>query len=141
MSNFSKILSLALSRFTSTYVMRWKEFFHDQALESPPSFEGQIICIPGPRGSLVRDYLSLRQFYCEKEKKILSVNFVSRYFLFLEFGDNCRPLVQSEEHLLVDVIKIGKNRIRSGGISRGSVFITLIISNIAAFDHFLISEI
>ncbi|MQL86413.1 hypothetical protein Taro_018946 [Colocasia esculenta] len=61
---YSKILSLSLSFFTSVYVMKWRNFFPTQELRYPPSFDGKIICYPGLGGKLVRDYLSLRQYYC-----------------------------------------------------------------------------
>uniref|UniRef100_A0A1D1XWU3 tRNA(His) guanylyltransferase n=1 Tax=Anthurium amnicola TaxID=1678845 RepID=A0A1D1XWU3_9ARAE len=61
---YSKILSLSISFFTSVYVMKWKMFFPMQELMHPPSFDGQVICYPGPGVKLVRDYLSLRQHHC-----------------------------------------------------------------------------
>ncbi|PKA52168.1 tRNA(His) guanylyltransferase 2 [Apostasia shenzhenica] len=58
----SKILSVSVSYFTSTYVMKWKDFFPHKDLLETPYFDGRIICYP--RKKLVRDYLSWRQVDC-----------------------------------------------------------------------------
>ncbi|CAA7401763.1 unnamed protein product [Spirodela intermedia] len=60
----SKLLSLSVSFFTSVYVMKWRVFFPEQELVYPPSFDGRVMCFPGPGARLVRDYLSLRQNDC-----------------------------------------------------------------------------
>ncbi|KAE9604753.1 hypothetical protein Lal_00010855 [Lupinus albus] len=58
----SKIISAIVSFFTSTYVMRWKDFFPNRKLNYPPSFDGRAVCYPSTE--ILRDYLSWRQVDC-----------------------------------------------------------------------------
>ncbi|KAK2365202.1 tRNAHis guanylyltransferase [Trifolium repens] len=58
----SKIISAVVSFFTSTYVMRWKDFFPQSELNYPPSFDARAVCYPS--AEIVRDYLSWRQVDC-----------------------------------------------------------------------------
>ncbi|KAJ1430184.1 tRNAHis guanylyltransferase catalytic domain [Sesbania bispinosa] len=58
----SKIISAIVSFFTSTYVMRWKDFFPQSELNYPPSFDGRAVCYPS--AEILRDYLSWRQVDC-----------------------------------------------------------------------------
>ncbi|XP_061345505.1 tRNA(His) guanylyltransferase 2-like [Gastrolobium bilobum] len=58
----SKIVSAIVSFFTSTYVMRWKDFFPQGELKYPPSFDGRAVCYPSTE--ILRDYLSWRQVDC-----------------------------------------------------------------------------
>lgn len=58
----SKIISAIVSFFTSTYAMRWKDFFPQCELNYPPSFDGRAVCYPSVE--IVRDYLSWRQVDC-----------------------------------------------------------------------------
>ncbi|XP_004494705.1 tRNA(His) guanylyltransferase 1 [Cicer arietinum] len=58
----SKIISAIVSFFTSTYVMRWKDFFPQSELNYLPSFDGRAVCYPS--AEIVRDYLSWRQVDC-----------------------------------------------------------------------------
>ncbi|XP_057725442.1 tRNA(His) guanylyltransferase 1-like isoform X1 [Arachis stenosperma] len=58
----SKIVSTILSFFTSTYVMRWKDFFSQSELKYPPSFDGRAVCYPSTE--ILKDYLSWRQVDC-----------------------------------------------------------------------------
>ncbi|KAK7311057.1 hypothetical protein RJT34_08942 [Clitoria ternatea] len=57
-----KIISAIVSFFTSTYVMRWKDFFPQCELKYPPSFDGRVVCYPSTE--ILRDYLSWRQVDC-----------------------------------------------------------------------------
>ncbi|CAJ1968356.1 unnamed protein product [Sphenostylis stenocarpa] len=58
----SKIVSTIVSFFTSTYVMRWSEFFPQSELKYLPSFDGRAVCYPSTE--ILRDYLSWRQVDC-----------------------------------------------------------------------------
>ncbi|KAL2337357.1 hypothetical protein Fmac_011803 [Flemingia macrophylla] len=58
----NKIISAIVSYFTSTYVMRWKDFFAQSELKYPPSFDGRAVCYPSTE--IIRDYLSWRQVDC-----------------------------------------------------------------------------
>ncbi|KAK7361954.1 hypothetical protein VNO77_04050 [Canavalia gladiata] len=58
----NKIISAIVSFFTSTYVMRWKDFFAQRELKYPPSFDGRAVCYPSIE--ILRDYLSWRQVDC-----------------------------------------------------------------------------
>lgn len=51
-----------VSQFSSSYVFYWKEFFQEQTLLFPPSFDGRVILYPSSRN--LRDYLSWRQADC-----------------------------------------------------------------------------
>lgn len=58
----SKIVSLMVSFFSSTYVMKWHKFFPQKELQYPPSFDGRVVCYPST--SILRDYLAWRQVDC-----------------------------------------------------------------------------
>lgn len=58
----SMIVSVIVSFFTSTFVMKWKEFFPWKELKYPPSFDGRAVCYPS--SEILRDYLSWRQVDC-----------------------------------------------------------------------------
>ncbi|KAJ8620990.1 hypothetical protein MRB53_029519 [Persea americana] len=58
----SKILSVTVSFFTSVYVMKWKEFFPQNKLKYPPTFDGRVVCYPST--AIVQDYLAWRQVDC-----------------------------------------------------------------------------
>ncbi|XP_019418434.1 PREDICTED: tRNA(His) guanylyltransferase 1-like [Lupinus angustifolius] len=58
----SKIISAIVSFFTSTYVIRWKDYFSNRMLKYPPSFDGRAVCYPSTE--ILRDYLSWRQVDC-----------------------------------------------------------------------------
>lgn len=59
----SKLMTHVASQFSSSYVFYWKEFFGDQSLFYPPSFDGRVVLYPSNRN--IRDYLSWRQADCE----------------------------------------------------------------------------
>lgn len=61
-NNFSKILSLCVSYFTSVYVMKWKDFFPNKELKEPPYFDARAVCYPNLK--TIRDYLAWRQVDC-----------------------------------------------------------------------------
>eukprot|EP01018_Ginkgo_biloba_P038373 Gb_05117 [translate_table: standard] len=58
----SKIVSLTVSFFSATYVMKWHKFFPHKELQYPPSFDGRVVCYPS--SSILRDYLAWRQVDC-----------------------------------------------------------------------------
>ncbi|KAJ4832535.1 tRNA-His guanylyltransferase [Turnera subulata] len=58
----SDIVSVIVSFFTSSYVMKWKVFFPQKELKYPPSFDGRAVCYPSTE--ILRDYLSWRQVDC-----------------------------------------------------------------------------
>ncbi|TFK45816.1 tRNAHis guanylyltransferase [Heliocybe sulcata] len=55
----SKILSLLLSLFTSSYIFHWPKHFSDVELKYPPSFDARIILYPSSQE--VKDYFAWRQ--------------------------------------------------------------------------------
>ena len=55
----AKILTTAVSLFTSSYVFNWTKHFPGVNLKYPPSFDGRIVLYPTERA--VRDYFSWRQ--------------------------------------------------------------------------------
>jgi tRNA(His) 5'-end guanylyltransferase len=57
----SKILSLLVSLFTSSYVYHWTDYFPstNDKLQYPPTFDGRIVQYPTEKE--VRDYFSWRQ--------------------------------------------------------------------------------
>ncbi|XP_075897633.1 putative tRNA(His) guanylyltransferase isoform X2 [Nelusetta ayraudi] len=58
----SKLMTHVVSQFSSSYVFYWKEFFGEQTLLFPPSFDGRVVLYPSNRN--LRDYLSWRQADC-----------------------------------------------------------------------------
>ncbi|KAF2601846.1 hypothetical protein F2Q70_00025322 [Brassica cretica] len=58
----SKIISAIASLFTSTYVIRWGDFFPHKELKYPPSFDGRAVCYPTYK--ILLDYLAWRQVDC-----------------------------------------------------------------------------
>jgi len=58
----SKIISAVVSFFTSTYMMRWGDFFPHKKLKYPPSFDGRAVCYP--TSDILLDYLAWRQVDC-----------------------------------------------------------------------------
>ncbi|AWP12354.1 putative tRNA(His) guanylyltransferase isoform 2 [Scophthalmus maximus] len=58
----SKLMTHVASQFSSSYVFYWKEFFEDQPLLYPPSFDGRVVLYPTNRN--LKDYLSWRQADC-----------------------------------------------------------------------------
>ncbi|ORZ02169.1 tRNA-histidine guanylyltransferase 1, partial [Syncephalastrum racemosum] len=58
----SKISSTVVSLFAANYVMRWKEYFGDDALRYPPCFDSRVVSYPSDQN--LRDYLSWRQADC-----------------------------------------------------------------------------
>lgn len=57
-----KIMSYINSLFSSSYVFFWHNFFKDQKLKYPPSFDSRIVLYPTDEN--LRDYLSWRQADC-----------------------------------------------------------------------------
>ncbi|XP_078809754.1 putative tRNA(His) guanylyltransferase isoform X2 [Oryzias latipes] len=58
----SKLMTHVASQFSSSYVFYWKEYFEEQPLLYPPSFDGRVVLYPTNRN--LRDYLSWRQADC-----------------------------------------------------------------------------
>ncbi|CAA7058592.1 unnamed protein product [Microthlaspi erraticum] len=58
----SKIISAIASFFTSTYVMKWGDFFPQKELKYSPSFDGRAVCYPTYK--ILLDYLAWRQVDC-----------------------------------------------------------------------------
>ncbi|XP_033147610.1 uncharacterized protein LOC103867714 [Brassica rapa] len=58
----SKIISAIASLFTSTYVIKWGDFFPRKELKYPPSFDGRAVCYPTYK--ILLDYLAWRQVDC-----------------------------------------------------------------------------
>ncbi|KAH0925653.1 hypothetical protein HID58_017909 [Brassica napus] len=59
---YSKIISAIASLFTSTYVIKWGDFFPRKELKYPPSFDGRAVCYPTYK--ILLDYLAWRQVDC-----------------------------------------------------------------------------
>ncbi|XP_015073810.1 tRNA(His) guanylyltransferase 1-like isoform X1 [Solanum pennellii] len=58
----SKILSIIVSFFSSTYVIKWKEFFSQKELTVPPSFHSRVISCASME--VLQAYLLWRQTEC-----------------------------------------------------------------------------
>ncbi|CAM8995025.1 unnamed protein product [Rhodiola kirilowii] len=58
----SGIMSVIVSTFSSNYVTQWKDFFQNNELKYPPSFDGRSVCYPTSK--ILRDYLTWRQVDC-----------------------------------------------------------------------------
>ncbi|KAF8068103.1 hypothetical protein N665_1151s0001, partial [Sinapis alba] len=58
----SKIISAITSLFTSTYVIKWEDYFPHKELKYPPSFDGRAVCYPTYK--ILLDYLAWRQVDC-----------------------------------------------------------------------------
>ncbi|KAL6209191.1 hypothetical protein ACLB2K_020134 [Fragaria x ananassa] len=58
----SEMVSVIVSFFTSSYVMKWKAFFPQKELKCPPYFDGRAVCYPS--SDILRDYLAWRQVDC-----------------------------------------------------------------------------
>lgn len=78
----SKLMTHVVSQFSSSYVFYWKEFFGDQALLFPPSFDGRVVLYPSNRN--LRDYLSWRQADCGWRYAFRSYTWthITGYFFF-----------------------------------------------------------
>ena len=57
-----KLISTLVSHFTSAYIFNWKEYFFDEELQYPPTFDGRIVLYPTIENLM--DYLSWRQADC-----------------------------------------------------------------------------
>lgn len=57
------MVSAIVSLFSSTYVMKWKEYFPKKELKYPSNFDGRAVCYPSYE--IIRDYLAWRQVDCE----------------------------------------------------------------------------
>jgi tRNA(His) 5'-end guanylyltransferase len=85
----SKIVSLMVSFFSSTYVMKWHKFFPHKELQYPPSFDGRVVCYPST--SILRDYLAWRQVDCELFKQFCySTMSVNRCVCFVAANNSCQ---------------------------------------------------
>lgn len=58
----SKILSLVVSFFTSTYVTKWRAFFPQKDIKYTPSFRARVICCASME--VLQAYLLWRQYEC-----------------------------------------------------------------------------
>lgn len=58
----SKLMTHVASQFSSSYVFYWGQYFTQQPLLYPPSFDGRVVLYPSNR--ILKDYLSWRQADC-----------------------------------------------------------------------------
>jgi len=58
----SKLSSLVVSHFSSSFVFHWNDFFDSKPLQYPPTFDSRTICHPTDKHML--DYLRWRQADC-----------------------------------------------------------------------------
>ncbi|KAM6471480.1 putative tRNA(His) guanylyltransferase isoform 1-T1 [Liasis olivaceus] len=58
----SKLMTLVVSQFASSYVFYWKKYFKEQPLLYPPGFDGRVVLFPSDQN--LKDYLSWRQADC-----------------------------------------------------------------------------
>ncbi|XP_054713494.1 probable tRNA(His) guanylyltransferase [Uloborus diversus] len=139
----SKLLTNVCSLFTSSFVFFWKDFFPDDTLLYPPSFDGRVVCYPTNKN--LRDYLSWRQADChinnlynttfwalvqegglcraEAEKKIRhTVSAEKNEILFSQFGINYNEEnAQFKKGTFIIREKLHKKDIEmENGISTGS---------------------
>ncbi|GJV67210.1 tRNA(His) guanylyltransferase 1 isoform X1 [Tanacetum coccineum] len=70
----SKLVSVIDSLFTSSYQMKWIEFFPNKDMRSGVSFEGEVMCLKTT--SDIQAYLALKQQECENaSKQQLGINY------------------------------------------------------------------
>uniref|UniRef100_H2YD63 tRNA(His) guanylyltransferase n=1 Tax=Ciona savignyi TaxID=51511 RepID=H2YD63_CIOSA len=84
----SKLSSVVVSQFTSSYVYHWKEYFPDLQLGYPPAFDSRTVLYPSDKN--LRDYLSWRQADCE----LGTLSSDKNEILFSQFGINYNNLPQ-----------------------------------------------
>nr|XP_002131677.4 probable tRNA(His) guanylyltransferase isoform X2 [Ciona intestinalis] len=58
----SKLSSVVVSQFSTSYVYHWKKYFPDLELQYPPAFDSRLVLYPSDKN--LRDYLSWRQVDC-----------------------------------------------------------------------------
>ncbi|XP_034257458.1 probable tRNA(His) guanylyltransferase isoform X2 [Pantherophis guttatus] len=58
----SKLMTLVVAKFASSYVFYWKDYFKDKPLLYPPGFDGRVVLYPSDQN--LKDYLSWRQADC-----------------------------------------------------------------------------
>ncbi|XP_070595099.1 probable tRNA(His) guanylyltransferase isoform X1 [Erythrolamprus reginae] len=58
----SKLMTLVATKFASSYVFYWKNYFKDKPLLYPPGFDGRVVLYPNDQN--LKDYLSWRQADC-----------------------------------------------------------------------------
>lgn len=78
----SKLMTHVVSQFSSSYVFYWKEFFGEQTLLFPPSFDGRVVLYPSNRN--LRDYLSWRQADCGCQCTITSYTYTLLESFFIK---------------------------------------------------------
>ncbi|KAJ1651464.1 hypothetical protein IWQ61_007974 [Dispira simplex] len=124
-----KLISSVVSLFTSCYVLYWSQYFPDQALKYPPSFDGRVVCYPSDKH--MRDYLNWRQVDCHinnlynttfwtlvksgktetKAEEILRGTFSAdkNEILFSQFGinyNNLPPIFRKGSIILQDFVEL-----------------------------------
>jgi len=103
-NNFSKILSLCVSYFTSVYVMKWKDFFPNKELKEPPYFDARAVCYPNLK--TIRDYLAWRQVDCKLLKLKSKFSHIANETLFCNFF--CPEVLQENCIISTKVLQIMK---------------------------------
>ena len=104
-NNFSKILSLCVSYFTSVYVMKWKDFFPNKELKEPPYFDAQAVCYPNLK--TIHDYLAWRQVDCKLLKLKSNLSHIANK-TYLYFGIFCPEVLQENCIISTKVLQIMK---------------------------------
>jgi len=103
-NNFSKILSLCVSYFTSVYVMKWKDFFPNKELKEPPYFDARAVCYPNSK--TIHDYLAWRQVDCKLLKLKSKFSHIANETLFCNFF--CPEVLQENCIISTKVVQIMK---------------------------------
>ena len=104
-NNFSKILSLCVSYFTSVYVMKWKDFFPNKELKEPPYFDARAVCYPNLK--TIHDYLAWRQVDCKLLKLKSKFSHIANK-TYLYFGIFCPEVLQENCIISTKVVQIMK---------------------------------
>ncbi|CAN8247649.1 unnamed protein product [Cochlearia groenlandica] len=85
----SQIISAIASFFTSTYVMKWEEFFPCKEMKYPPSFDARAVCYPTYK--ILLDYLAWRQVDCH-----INNQYNTCFWMLVQSG---KTKTQSQEYL------------------------------------------
>ncbi|CAH8330933.1 unnamed protein product [Eruca vesicaria subsp. sativa] len=85
----SQIISAIASLFTSTYVIKWRDFFPHKELKYPPSFDGRAVCYPTYK--ILLDYLAWRQVDCH-----INNQYNTCFWMLVKSGKN---KTQSQDYL------------------------------------------
>ncbi|KAG9443276.1 hypothetical protein H6P81_014616 [Aristolochia fimbriata] len=88
-----KLTSFVASFFSSTYVIKWKEFFPHKQLQYSPSFDACVVC--HPTALIVQHYFSWRQADCDDNNL-----YNTPFWMLCKSG---RSKIDAQEHLMANI--------------------------------------